>query len=410
MRYIFIIFFTCSHFAVQSQARTLEDFVGQAQQNSPVLKELGNQIQSNGLDSMILRATFKTQVNFITSNNYSPVVKGYGYDGAITNGANISALVQASRNFLTPANVAVQYRTIALQNLALADTIKISEQDIKRSVIDWYITTYGDQVALDFTRQVYSLLQKEEAALKKLTQTGIYRQTDYLTFYVTLQQQALTLSQAEAQYNADYLTLNYLAGIVDTIVYRIQAPDLTGGAQMSLYNSVFYQKFVNDSLLLVNQRALINYSYKPRIGAYMDVGYISSLVTGAGRNLGFSFGLSLIVPIYDAHQRVFQLRKVGIAENTRLAKKEYFVNQYRQLIAQLNQQLRATDALVASIQQQITYANTLITANSKLLATGDIRIADYVLALNNYLTAQNLLNQHTINRLRIVNQINYWNR
>ena len=410
MRYLFIILFTYSCLAGRSQTRTLDYFVGEAQQNSPVLKEFSNQIQSNRLDSMILRATFKTQVNFITSNSYSPVVKGYGYDGAITNGANISALLQASRSFFTPANVAFQYRTITLQNLSLADSIKISEQDLKRAVIDWYITTYGDQVALDFDREIYALLQKEEVALKKLTQAGIYRQTDYLTFYVTMQQQALALSQTELQYNADYLTLNYLAGIVDTTVYRIQAPALSDGSLMELYNSVFYQKFVNDSLLLINQKALINYSYKPRIGAYTDVGYISSLVTGASRNFGFSFGLSLVVPIYDAHQRAFQLRKIGIAENTRLAQKEYFTNQYRQLISQLNQQLRATDALVTSIKQQITYANTLITANSKLLTTGDIRITDYVLALNNYLTARNLLNQNIINRFRIVNQINYWNR
>ncbi|MBE7173020.1 MAG: TolC family protein [Williamsia sp.] len=410
MRYIFIIAFACIRFAALSQSRTLEDFVREAQQNSPVLKEFSNQISSNRLDSMILRATFKTQVNFITSNSYSPVVKGYGYDGAITNGANISALVQASRSFFTPANMAAQYRTITLQNLALADSISISEQDIKRAVIDWYITAYGDQVTLDFNKDVYALLQKEEGALKKLTQSGIYKQTDYLTFYVTLQQQALTLSQAQAQYNADYLTLNYLAGIVDTTVYRVQAPLLNGASQMELYHSVFYQKFVHDSLLLVNQKVLINYSYKPRIGAYTDAGYVSSLATGAARNFGFSFGVSLVVPIYDAHQRAMQLRKVGIAEDTRLAQREYFVNQYRQLVAQLNQQLRATDALVSSIQQQITYANTLITANSKLLAAGDIRITDYVLALNNYLSIQNLLNQNNINRLRIVNQLSYWNR
>lgn len=410
MRYILLFFCVISCNAGMAQIRTLNDFIREAQQNSPALKEFSNQILSNRLDSMILRATFKTQINFITSNSYSPVVKGYGYDGAITNGANISALVQANKSFFTTGNMSAQYRTIALQNLALADTIRISEQDLKRTVIDLYITTYGDQVALDFNRETYALLQKEEVALKRLTQSGIYKQTDYLTFYVTMQQQGLALSQMQLQYNADYLTLNYLAGIVDTTVYRVQEPGFNDSSQMDFYSSVFYKKFYNDSLLLANRRALINYSYRPRIGAYSDLGYVSSLITGASRNFGFSFGVSLVVPIYDAHQKVFQLRKVTIAENTRLAQKQYFVNQYRQLIAQLNQQLRATDFLVSSIRQQITYANTLIKANAKLLETGDIRITDYVLALNNYLTAQNLLNQNIINRLHITNQINYWNR
>jgi hypothetical protein len=45
-----------------------------------------------------------------------------------------------------------------------------------------------------------------------------------------------------------------------------------------------------------------------------------------------------------------------------------------------------------------------------LLETGDARIADLVIALNNYLTAKNLLTQNTVSRLQIINQINYWNR
>ena len=35
---------------------------------------------------------------------------------------------------------------------------------------------------------------------------------------------------------------------------------------------------------------------------------------------------------------------------------------------------------------------------------------DYVTAINNYLSAQNLLTLNNIARLKIVNQINYWNQ
>jgi hypothetical protein len=72
--------------------------------------------------------------------------------------------------------------------------------------------------------------------------------------------------------------------------------------------------------------------------------------------------------------------------------------------------LHSTDALVDKIKQQITYVNTLIIANGKLLQTGDIRITDYITAINNYLNAKTLFNLNFINRLKIVNQINYWNR
>ena len=76
---------------------------------------------------------------------------------------------------------------------------------------------------------------------------------------------------------------------------------------------------------------------------------------------------------------------------------------------QLRQQLVAIDLLVNKINKQIEYAHTLILANGKLLETGDITMKDYVTAINNYLSAQNLLTQNHISRLKILSQVNYWN-
>lgn len=393
-----------------AQQHSLDFFVEQAQRNSPLLKDYQNQVLSARLDSLLYRASLRTQVNFISSNSYAPVIHGFGYDDAISNGANVSALLQANRNFFTANNIANQVNAIRLQSRALTDTIQISQQDIKRAVTEQYILAYGDQVTLDFNQEILRLLEKEEQALKKLTQASVYKQVDYLAFYTTLQQQQFTYLQSQIQYNADYLTLNYLAGIVDTVVQRIEKPNLNDSMQFDFYHSVFYKRFTTDSLRLETEKSMINYAYKPRLGAYTDVGYVSSLTRYAYRNAGVSFGVSLAIPIYDGHQKQLRLRQVDLRENTRLANKEYFVNQYKQQIAQLNQQLHASDLLVKTINEQIKYVNTLIDANARLLETGDIRISDYVLAITNYINARNLLNQNYINRLRIVNQINYWNR
>jgi hypothetical protein len=73
-------------------------------------------------------------------------------------------------------------------------------------------------------------------------------------------------------------------------------------------------------------------------------------------------------------------------------------------------QLQSTQELIDQINKQIKYSEGLIQVNTKLLVTGDVRIADLIIALNNYLTAKNLLTQNTVNRLQLINQINYWNR
>ena len=119
--------------------------------------------------------------------------------------------------------------------------------------------------------------------------------------------------------------------------------------------------------------------------------------------------MSVTVPIYDQGQRKLKYSKLDIAERTRLSNREFYLNQYRQQVAQLNHQLRGIDALVEKINKQIKYANTLIEANNKLLQTGDIRMTDYVTAINSYLNAKNQLTQNYISRLKIVNQLNYWN-
>ncbi len=111
-----------------------------------------------------------------------------------------------------------------------------------------------------------------------------------------------------------------------------------------------------------------------------------------------------------AHQRRMQYSKLDIAERTRLGYKDFFTRQYNQQIAQLSQQLKATEDLIGQINDQVHYSQTLIEVNGKLLETGDAKIADYILALNNYLNAKNLLTQNNITRLQIINQINYWNR
>jgi len=83
--------------------------------------------------------------------------------------------------------------------------------------------------------------------------------------------------------------------------------------------------------------------------------------------------------------------------------------QYNQQVAQLVQQLNSTQELINETSNQLKYTEALMEANKKLMATGDARIADYVIAINNYLNAKNIITQNTINKLQLISQINYWN-
>lgn len=393
-----------------SQPRTLQSFIDTARARSPLLRGYQAQILQLQLDSAILRATLRPQAAFVSTDLYAPVIKGYGYDEAITNKAQLSGLLQVSRNFLQSGAIAAQFRTLALQRQALRDTIQLSARDLGRTVTDQYITAYGDWLTLNYTRDLYDLLKSEEPALKKLAQSNVIKQTEYLAFTITLQQQELTYLQAQIQYNADYLALNYLAGIVDTTVGPVTEPQLGDSLPHDFYSSVFYRRYQTDSLRIENERRLVDYTYRPQISAYADGGYNSTLQNTPYKNLGVSAGISVRIPLYDGGQKKLRYQRLDIEERNRRTNRDFFVAQYQQQIGTLTRQLYSTELLFEKIRTQVTYTKTLVEAYGRLLQTGDVKITEVITAITNFLNAQNTFRLNVISRLRLQSQIHYYNQ
>ena len=98
----------------ECQQHGIDYYFSHAKNNSPLLTDYRNQMQSAQVDSQMIRASQKIQVNGVSTNFYAPVISGYGYDNIITNGAQVSAFVQANKNIISSANLASQYETIRL--------------------------------------------------------------------------------------------------------------------------------------------------------------------------------------------------------------------------------------------------------------------------------------------------------
>lgn len=404
---IFFVLFTTTGFC---QKNKLDFYINQGLASSPLLKDYQNQVQASYYDSLLIMAAYKPQITGSSFNSYAPVIKGWGYDNAITNGANVNALVGVNKQLVNKKTVASQFLNIQLQNDSLTNRGKIAEQDLKRTIIAQYITAYGDLQQLNFNKEINALLSKQEIILKKLTQNSVFKQVDYLAFLVTLQQQALVIKQQEMQYKSDYALLNYLCGINDTATVDLADPEIQSALLPDIAASVFFKQFEIDSLKLINSKSLLDINYRPKINLFADAGYNSSLAFKPYKNIGTSFGISATIPIYDGKQKKMEISKINIAERTRNNYKDFFTKQYAQQVNQLTQQLHETESMITTINAQLKYAQSLIEVNGKLLNAGEVRIADYILALNNYMNVKNLITQNMINRMQIINQINYWNR
>jgi len=396
-------------FLCQAQHKNVDEYIQKALINSPLLGDFRNQLLSNKMDGAVLKAGYRPQITASSTGTYAPVINGYGYDNALSNGKTFDALITANQNIIGKNRKDIQLEGIKLHSDSINAASKISQQDIRKSITEQYIITYTDQQQKDFYLQVYQLLQKEEKALKILTQKSVYKQADYLAFLVTFQQQELQLSQTNIQLKNDFSHLNYLSGIVDTNVVALEEPVLSPAALNGLNNSIFMQGYKIDSLKLLNDKKQVDLNYKPQASVYVNGGYNSSFILQPYKNFGTSVGFTVSMPIYDGGQRKMKHTQLQIQENTRQGYQQFFTQQYQQQLNQLIQQLQATQELYGKITKQIKFTEGLINVDSKLLQTGDITIADYVIAINNYLNTQYMLRQVNISRLQLINQLNYWN-
>jgi hypothetical protein len=410
IRLAIVVLLTFIIISCDAQKNNLDYFINQAVVNSPLIKDYQNQILSGFYDSLQLRAAYKPQVMASSVNSYAPVIKGYGYDPVITNGGALNAVVGVNKELVFNKSITAQIKSIQLANLSAANSAKLSEQDLKKTIITQYITAYGDLLQFNFNKQVDSLLTNEDAILKKLTQKNVYKQVDYLAFLVTLQQQNLLTRQLSIQYQNDYATLNYLSGIMDTSLYDLEKPAIDIQELSLLENPFLIKQFEIDSLKLINSKTLIDINYRPKINLYADAGYNSAIDFTSYKNFGTSFGISAIIPIYDGKQRKIQYNKIAIQEKTRENYKSFLIKQYSQQTILLKRELQSLRELERDIAQQEKYSESLIITNNKLLQTGEVRISDYILSLNGYLNVKNLIAQNNINQLQIINQINYRNR
>lgn len=406
---VITLFFSAAGFTAYAQTQDLNYYIQQGENNSPLLKDYQNQIKTGAYDSMLIKAANRPQVLANGQVTISPSLHGYGYDQAITNGGNYAALVTVSQPIFNKGILAPQYRNIALQNQALNNTSRISKLDLKKNISAQYISAYATYQQLLSNKEVYQLLYTQQAILKKLVQSGLYQQTDYLNLQVALQSQEITVSQLIMQYKTDIATLNYLCGINDTGMVLLTEPDLSAIGYYDKSNSVFFRQFTIDSLKIANNKSMVDARYKPSVSWFADAGMQSSRPDLIYKSFGADFGLNLSVPIYDGKQRNLDYQKLKIAENTREDYASFFNHQYNQQRAMLVQQLNESESLVSQIQEKLKSAQLLIDLDKKQLNAGDLRITDYILAVNNYLTIKNNLDQAEISRYQIINQLNYWN-
>jgi outer membrane protein TolC len=373
-----------------------------------LLKDLQNQSRSNKIDSLLIKAQRVPQINFNGLASYSPVINGYGYSEAITNGGNFITTINLSQSLFNTKTVNARYDKAGIQGQSLANTARLSENDLKRQITAQYLTAYSVNAEIASGKALLNILEEENDILYQLTMNGVYRQTDYLTFKVELQARRLLLRELLIQYLKELSALNFICGLEDTATYSLPLPDLAVKLPVSHSSSAFFLRYRFDSLAIQNEKLLLDRSYKPVVSWFADAGLVNNKPEVLYKNFGASLGLSMTLPVYDGNQRKLNYEKFKNSEETRQIYKQSFGVHYSEQLRQLNKELEMTREMIPGIKEELELAQAIIRQDKDLINSGGVSITDYLLAVRNYIAIQQYLNQYEVKILQIINEINYW--
>jgi hypothetical protein len=406
-RYFLLFFIAGASITCLAQARNLGYYLGEGLQNSPLLKDLQNQLNSASIDSLLIMARRKPQIEWRSQLLYSPYNDHLGYDEVITDGGNYQATGFVSQNIFNRKIIQNEFNSIENQKNGLGISTRISVAGVKRTITSLYLESWSVYSDILFNRSFLKLMNDQDEIIEKFVKAGIYNQSDYLALRVETEGQEIIVNQLKNQYDKDIRLLNEACGIVDTVHVILTEPDIKPAAMLMPSDYLFLKQYSIDSIRIINEKNTLDLRYKPTVMWFADAGILTSNPWNFYKHFGASAGISLNFPIYDGNQRKLEEKKLMISENTRSFYNVNAKKQYDQQYLRLKEELEGIKEIRARLEKQLSVSDQLVKSLRAQLETGIARMTDYLNALKNYRSISHGLNMTDIEMLGIINEMNY---
>jgi outer membrane protein TolC len=407
-KYLLLFILICLPVIVFTQTRNLSYYLEKGLQNSPLLKDYNNQVNSAMADSLLIRSSRLPQVEARSQLLYSPVYGKFGYDEVVTDGGLYTGVVGVTHNILNRRDINNRFQSVNIQRQSVVNSTKITIAELKRMISAQYVAAFADLNELTFNKSSLELIRRENEIISKFVSQGLYRQTDLLLLQIETQTQEILVEQLSSQYEKDLRQLNQLCGINDPDICDISFPELTLTGTADINKSPLFLQYKIDSLKIENEKAAVDIKYLLKINWFADAGFLSSTPWNFYTHFGYSAGVALGIPIYDGHQREQEKKKLSNAENTRSAYKNTFRTQYAQQIQQLSNELKALHSINSQLEKQLSSSQQLASALRGQLESGIILMTEYINAIKNLRSINKNLSDNRIRIQLIINELNYF--
>jgi outer membrane protein TolC len=391
-----------------SQSRDLDYYLNAGMQNSPLLNDLKNQLHSASLDSLIIVAQRKPQVEGRSQLLYSPYNDHFGYDEVITDGGIYQAVGYVSQDIFVNKKTNNKYLALNYEKQGLNLSVKLSSAELKKTITDLYLESYSVYSELLFNISFLDLMKNENLAVSRFVENGIYSQSDYLSLLVETKGQEVIINQLRNQYRRNIMSLNELCSIVDTSDIKLQTPVIEQQSSADASNYLILKKYSIDSLRIINEKEALELRYKPSVNWFADAGILTSNPFNFYRHAGVSAGVSLTIPIYDGHQKKIEGDKLSLKEDSRSRYLYSTKKEYDQTYLRLNSELEGIRQVKNGLENQLTLSDQLVKSLRVQLENGNIKMQDYITAIKNYRNIKRNIILSDIDILRVKNEINYF--
>jgi outer membrane protein TolC len=406
-RILLILSLSCLTIVAKNQSRDLDFYLKEGLNNSPLLNDYRNQISSSSSDSLLIKAAKRPMVELKSQLMYSPFYDNFGYDEAITNGGNYTAVVGVSQNIFNKKELDNKYRSVDLQKQSLNNTSRYSTFELSKLITDQYITAYSIYNDLSFNKSFLALSYSENEIISRFVRSGICKQTDYLSLLIETQSQEITVKQLEGFFRKELILLNKICGVNDTIWIELKEPGLYIKGTSEVSKSPSYIQYKIDSLRIDNEKSAIDIRYRPKVNWFADAGVMTSNPWNFYQHFGYSAGINLNIPVYDGRQRNIEKQKLEFNENSRQKYEENWLRQYFQQIQQLNEELKTLNETSAGLEKQLSTSDQLVKALRQQLEAGIIMMTDYINAIKNFKAINRNLILINIQKLQVINEMNF---
>jgi outer membrane protein TolC len=407
-RILLVVSFLLSFLAGKGQNQTLDYFLQEGIKNSPLISDLNGQIRSNRIDSLLIKAMNQPRVEFRGYAFYAPIVNHFGYSEILTNIANLTTVMSVSQQIFNKKTIDANLLKNDIQKQSLANTVRLTENSLKKAITAAYLDAWSTYSDISVNLELLSFAKEQGKILKSLTENGIYRQNDYLSFMIDMQGQELQVRELNLQFRKQISDLYILCGIRDTGVFSPVKPELENRSVSKPEALPIFKRFFIDSLRITNENILTDRNYKPAVSWFSDAGLINNDPGVLYQNFGLSLGLNFTLPVYDGKQRKLNHQKLKNEEDIRAGYSVAFKQQYYQQLQQWLDELDQTRELIPAVRSQVRNMELLVNQEKELISKGNGSITDYLITMKNYLSLRKSLTRYEVRLLQIQNEINFY--